>query len=616
MQWDVLACAALCALGATLGLIAVLSEMRYHIISPTRCPAYVVAALCLGVVLGLWIPRRVIRRHITHDPGNASKTPPTAFDDPVGSNLEFAAALAGGLIIIFALMWVALGGYAMLMEGYRGFLARRFAHPIWLTHLLLSGPMLTGLVVAGATGTTLLVALHGWYRLATQPRIHIARLWASILLGAFGAGLLVPRIDSATVLAGMAPLAMFLAGVIAVLRRSDAAGTSTPPPIQCGLTRDESLSLLTAGLAAVVVATACVLAIPPTGVTPRNLPLGVVTLAGAACAGLCVAYLILRLRLIVDLGATALLLGALALLLPFQRLFADPINIALVRLAVVTGCAAACVVLVGHRVERTHHSIQCSLSWVGRIVAAGFGLTLVLLPSAAGRWNPSTTAMIVALLAIAGAGLALILGSRTNVAMRLAGVLCIALLLVGMLRPERSPAAIYAVAQEKHRRDADATATPLAAAARQLVTANSFRTARVRPLPPSNAGAMTWKVDLTGSALDLVILESAAETNDQSVSRDWGRRLLARIGTRLAQGGRLLVELPTPTCVAEALNQFNPAAGNSYRTGYRLRIWNEADEYEALVFGGDIPALIERNQLESDFQISLDPLPAPPDTKR
>jgi len=608
IQWEILACVVLCAAGATLGVITVLGEMRYHILSPTRCAAYALAALCAGIVLGLCVPRGIIRRRLTRRTGDANKMPLPQSVQPGDLKLEFAASLAGGLILAFALTWVMLSGGAVLMEGYRGVLVRRFAPPVWLTHLLLSGPILAGLALAGATGTTLLVAMHGWYRLVTQPKTEITRLWAGMLVGVLAAGLLAGQVASRPILTGLALLALFAAGAIAVLRRSDAVATPAIPDTRTTLLWGEWLALPTAGLAAALAATALVLASPPAGATAHNPPVHIVALAGATCAGLAGTRLIGRLRLSLDLGSPALLLGAVALLMSYQYIVA-PVNVALVRLVVVSGCAAACVALVSQRIAITHHSIQSAFSLVGRFVAGGFGAALVLLPTSVERWNPSASATVVAIIATAGAGATLVLDRRMKTIHRLAGLICIAVWLTAV------PSARRALAEALQAREAQpqhAAPGPFVQAARQLVTADPFHTACLRPFSPGPGATEAFRFDLTGPALDLVILESPAGSDDPPVpDADGGRRLLRRIGTRLARGGRLLVELPIPPHFADALDQFTQASGGRDWSGYRLRVRDETREYQALVFGRDIPALIERNQRGSELEVSLEAIRSP-----
>jgi hypothetical protein len=371
--------------------------------------------------------------------------------------------------------------------------------------------------------------------------------------------------------------------------------------------------LLTAGLAAALIAGALVLTIPSAGVTAGRLSAGVITLAAGAGAGLVAARLIARLRLSVDLAPLVLLLAACALLLPYRQLLAVSVSAALVRLLVVTGCAAACVVLIGQRVDQVHHSIQCSLSWVGRAAAAGLGLTLILLLVLTAAWSSSAGVMILSVGAAAGAAVALMVGSRVNPGLRMVGMSCVILWLAGAPLARRT----LSQASSAPAPDSVLTSNPLATAARQLLTAGAFEAECVQPSPPSAAGATGWQFDLGGSPLDLIILESVPEAvNQQARGDDWERRLLGRLGTRLASGGRLLVELPTPVRMVEALREFDSTHAGGGWTGYRLRISSETYAYEALVFGRDIPALIARNERASELQVALQPLSAQLDLGR
>jgi hypothetical protein len=217
--------------------------------------------------------------------------------------------------------------------------------------------------------------------------------------------------------------------------------------------------------------------------------------------------------------------------------------------------------------------------------------------------------MIVSLVAAGAAGLALLLAGRVSPALRMVGMSCVVLWLAGAPLAQRS----LTLGSRRPGVSGPTTAAPLAIAARRLVTADAFETAHVRPLPPSAADATGWRFDLAGSALDLIVLESVPAGDTVG---DWERRLLKRIGTRLAQGGRLLVELPAPPGVADALGRFRPASAGAAWTGYRLRLSSETAQYEALVFGRDIPALMARNTRTTEFQVSLQPLSASLDAGR
>ena len=85
----------------------------------------------------------------------------------------------------------------------------------------------------------------------------------------------------------------------------------------------------------------------------------------------------------------------------------------------------------------------------------------------------------------------------------------------------------------------------------------------------------------------------------------WQQRLLGRIATRLATGGRLLVELPTADGFEQALADFKPTASAPTWGGYHLSLQNEFGRSRALLFGDDIPALIERNRRRSTNHIEI-----------
>lgn len=612
-QLRLFACAALCAGGATLGLIAVLREMSYHALPPARGLTDTTAALCAGIVLGLWIPRRIIRRRLKHAEHGAGRSLSTDPASQRGVGVEFAALLAAALIIAFGVTWTVLCGVAVFMEDYRAFLAQRFLHPAWLTRLLLALPVQAGLVIVGATGTTLLVALHGWYRLAAQPIMKIVRLWVSILLGALAAGLLAGSGVSFTVLAWLAPLVTFIASPIAVSYRAETLTAPPAHPSQQPAIRTELLPLLTAGLAAAAAATALLLTIPRGGVMPVGLGTGVAVLAGAAGVGLLAARTVSRLRFSADLGTLALLLAAVALLFPYGQFLATSANVVLARLAAATCCSAACIVLVGRRVSRANRDVQRALSWVGRFVAGGFGLVMVLASIGAASWNPAVVALIGALVTTAGAGLLLILDSRAKVTIRAAGLIGVGLWL-GMV-----PSATNLMAEPVHAPESNeqyVASRPSTEAARRLVFAGQFQVGSVQPLRSPARGVAPWHSDLTGPMLDVVVLQSLSRpADDPAPDIELGRRLLRRLTTRLAPNGRLMIELPTPPFVAAALDEFAVTARNPAFRGYRLDVRGGTDECEAVVFGADIPALVARHTPVPGWEVSLRPLRAATDRK-
>lgn len=266
--WQVYGCAALCAFGAATGLLRVIGEGLYHFSSARHTIGWLGAAVAVGVVLGSWLPRRVIDRRLGAPVRAARGSGPSTRKGaarrsakPAGIEFEFAATLTGAVILALALLWVLLSGLAASMETYRALLAQRFMHPQWLTRVLLCGPASLGLFLLGALGTTVLVALHGWHRLVTQPRTHGTRLWVTILTaGALGAGFaaLVQRadhLDLATL------LATFAAAILAVFRKPVGAVRPDMPPHVQTHSHAVTRRLLLTGVASMATAVAVWLAV-------------------------------------------------------------------------------------------------------------------------------------------------------------------------------------------------------------------------------------------------------------------------------------------------------------------------------------------------------------------
>jgi hypothetical protein len=604
--WQLWVCGALSTCGATLGLVLALHEMGYHAIPAVRGPAHAAAAFSLGIVLGLWIPRHVIRRRLERGDDGACAAHSGGMGNAGDVEVDFAASLAGALTVVLGLAWAALCVGALLMESYRAVLASRFFHPAWLTQFLLLAPAYVGLALVGITGATVLIALHGWNRLIAAPTGRATGLWTSLSLGALAGTALAGLVSPPRILAWLAPLVIFAAAAIAVLRRSNANGQPIRQPSERTLARDERLALLTAGLAAALIGTALFLSIPIATVTSRRLGAAAAVLAAAAFVGLPVARALARASVPAAFTPLALLLGAVALLVPYGRALPESQHLPLVRLAAVTVCAGTCIALTARRIGQPNRGVQYALSWVGRCVAGGFGLALVLAPTGALRWDAAAVALVVALGAVATAGLALILDSRAKAAFRAVGLIAIALWLFAL------PLTRTAVADEFRRQEPrwrPAADRSLTHAARALVLADPLRAAYLRPLPPSPDGASLWRFDLTGPPLDAVVLEALVETAGHApTDAELGRRLLERLATRLVDGGRLLIELPTTAFVAGAIERFDPATIDPTWGGYRLHLRHRSRDCEAVVYGRDIPALIARQQRLSELEMTLVPL--------
>ena len=104
----------------------------------------------------------------------------------------------------------------------------------------------------------------------------------------------------------------------------------------------------------------------------------------------------------------------------------------------------------------------------------------------------------------------------------------------------------------------------------------------------------------------MVVIEPTRDEGD-CADAELGQRLLRRAASRLVAGGRLLVELPMAASIAAALEQFDPRAVDSNWAGFRLHARDDTHEYEAVVFGRDIPALVARNMPLPGVEVSLQP---------
>ena len=594
-------------LGSTLGLTALVRELAYHVSPPARAATYTGAALCVGIVLGLWVPRSVIRRRLARlnrrptDEGEGARVAADASTPNNEPDLGFAASLTGMLILVLGLLWVLSHAGAATLETYRQFLTHRFCYPAGVTHVLLWSPTCLGLVLIGALATTALSALHGWHRLVTAPHTKVAELWAVILGAAALGGVAAGRIESRPILGLLAPLAVFLAGALSVFRETGTASwyVQKPPRSRAAA---QALPLLMAVFAATVTGTALV-SLLASGPLPSGA-LGVQTtvLTGALLGGLILARVLLRRPWAAQTAPLALLLSAATLLLPYPMLLAAWADPDLMRLGLAAVCSSACVVLIGRRLGRASGSVQYALSWVGVAVAAGMGLTLALGPLCAERFGAAMLPVTGALIAMAVAGLVLILDAGTGTAVRLTGLATIGLCL--LLVP-LTPGTLRRATQAPQRADGALPESPAARAGRSLLMPRIFRTARVSPSWGTEQGhrRSAWQIDLGGRRWDTLLIERTPQEAWQKQRGPDVRRLVQRCTGALARGGRLVIELPADALAEAARARLAPA--------HRLRVARGEDVYEALVLGRDVSAWIAERPRPEGFEVSLHPAPQP-----
>ena len=233
--WQVCGCAGLCAFGTTIGLVAVLYELGQHTRTPIGALGYASLALWAGAALGAGLRHRLLHT------GNINANKPVAGLNhekvQLGVEFEFAASLAGGLILVLGLTWLLVCGVAAGMESCRAFFVQHFLLPPWLTKGLVLGPGLCGLLLVGVIGSTTLIAQRGWLRLLVGPLTNHEPLWLAILCGSItGAGLTIVIANwGDLVVATLTPI--FVAALLAVYRRAAGIG-----PHPCAATQAERLT--------------------------------------------------------------------------------------------------------------------------------------------------------------------------------------------------------------------------------------------------------------------------------------------------------------------------------------------------------------------------------------
>lgn len=575
-------CAALCALAAATGLVRVLGELTEQWNTARTAVGYGGAAICIGAFFGLVVPRRIIRRRLGGEADSHGGAGP-------GVRLEFAATLNGVLILCLAVVWTGLLGLASGLENYRILLTHRFVHPPGVTRVLLAAPVGAGLVLLGAAGSTLLVALHGWLRLLQKDPAGVTRLWMALLAAmVLGAGL-ATWLPQRSVLNLTTLLATFGAALVAVGRRSPgraAADSRHTPRIGPGALAAPlgSVALVAASIGVAATAHAADSFLPA-----GTLGWGLLLLAGAALLGLLGTRVARRVTIGADLAVPPLLLASgVAWTLPYRA------GTGAGRLALLGLLAAACVVLVGRRIADAAGRIQPAVAWLGAAVTAGLGLGFAVTSFWLRSHAVSGVVGASALVMTVAAGLSLYVTRTAPRPLRRWGMAAIALWFVALLAgasawlPKDAPTPPISdpePATQVGRRllmGADARAT--------IVFAERGGTDRSRPI----AG----DVDLGGPRWDVVVV--AAEPGGVTLGSERAGQLLRRCHRALRPGGRLAIELPAEDLVTAV---FRRRPGS---TAHVLRVHGGATAYAALLVGDDARLWIEQRPVPAGFVTRLD----------
>lgn|GEM_PF-1630717 len=567
-------CAALCAFGATSGVLTALAEVSLHANPAAMGVALASAIGCGGVVLGVWFPRRVIRRRLRR----LSSAPEIVGSERASraAGLEFASSVSGILIVALAAAVLLLVFASRTMESYRALLTTHTLLPLGLVRGLLWGPVCLLLASVGFAGTATLVALHGWYRQATEPRTRVWRLWLGILAAACAAGFFAATPEARPVLALLPPLAVFAAGAVAGLRTRAPTAERTPAAAVQSLSRREFSSLAAVGVAAFALGVAWFVAQIAHSSSGASIGLSWAALAGGATCGLLAGRLLLMLRRAEDAGLLALLLAGITLAHPLGHYEPN----ALVALALTAFCVSACVVLIGRTVARTCGSVQYALSRLGAVAATGFGLALAICPPTSAFLDTPRIAVTVSLLSVAAAGLCLLTETRALRSVRIAGVLVTTCWLVWLpaFAPESRLRQAGVAAS-----DADST-NPFA----RMFERSGLRTAHAS-LNPSDRGGV-WSVDLYHRDLELLILDTLPEplAPDQD-SAESLQRVWRRIDNCLTPGGRVVVFLPTVKSLLDWTIRRDPNRLR-HRWAVHRAVFSDGDApRQALIFGADTP---------------------------
>jgi len=616
------ACALLCACGVSLFLLAAAGEMTYHAEPPGAGAAQVGAGACLGALLGLWLPRRVIRRRLERGacrstlvgaaPGDTVDASAQMVGATAAAEPEFAASLVGGLMLATAvcalLAWLAVLG----TEAYRGLLVGRFVLPAGLIATFARGPALIAATLATAAATTTLIGLHGWHRLHFRGG-GLLRLWSALLTGVLIAGLLTAA-GEAGAQGGAAsanwiwlgPLLIFVAAALSAMRLPAEVRTRPPDPPIRPIRGTAVLALAPAALAAFATGVALLASWadewPSAGAIGRRTA----TLAGGALLGAALADALLRqARLGGAAGPSAVLAAAMALLIPFEQIAAHE-TAALLRAGTVAAACSACAFLLGRRLARSCGSAQHALVRVGAAVTIGLLAALGGLPLLFASPQTGLTALITSLGLAATAGLVLVF-DRAAARLRLAGLTAVTIWLGATPLVYSLPA--HATAQASNVGVRTGAGAP--AAGRALLDSPGLRTARLT-LDPGDAAASAWRADLARENADLIIVRCPDKAGETIRSIADARRLVHRLANALAAGGRLAFELPAPEPLDRYLASCNPSQFGPDCRGFRVHVCGPAGTYDAILLGRDIPAWLAQQPRPAGLEVRLFPLPTPP----
>jgi hypothetical protein len=596
--WQVHGCAALCALAATTGLLRGVQEMSLQFASARTAVALVGACFSAGVVLGLWLPRRVIRARLQRAgrPLLSTGARPNATGSAAGDeaiDCEFAAALTGLLILLVSLIWAALIAVLAGLEAYRGVLTARFMHPAAITWLLLSAPPAVMLIAAGATGTTALVALHGWRRLVAPPGAAVSGLWVIMLGTSIAGAALAATVQLGLGLDAITLIATFAAGILAVIHKPTGGGLP-----ERAATRTPESSTLLINLVAVVAAAAAsgaalVAALPAnqSALPSAAAELGVLPAAGLV--GVIAARGLLRWRPASATVGPPLMLLVVATGWVVAGLVGGAAT-GVARVALVAAPAATCIVLAGRAVSQAFNRVAPAVAWVGGTAAAGHAIGLALTPAVLHALASPRFETVTALVLTAVAGLTLVFHAGLPRVVRIGGLLVVALWLAlapRVLMPRSAARDHSAGAARAH------DAAPLV----KLIQTGTRE--RIRAIGDTTAALRS---DIAGPGCAVLVLDAPATTPDVA------RRILERTSRALLPGGRIVLHAPSPALISAAVRR----ARENEHPAYVVSLDRNDQRDAALVIGPGTAAWLETLATAPDARVHVTPVATPAEAQR